>query len=253
MKAAIQSINIGIKFPIHREVRRQANDIEDMFKEYYNQPTVISIPDEVEPLIPRISIISKYGHSQINFSQIGVDFNVNFDDEYKYDYTKCEKYIDFRLRLINEYLKKSNIDTLYYIGMNSGIRFASEDGFNEVDEIKSMYLKNMKIDNLYDYTEKITLLENEEYYHNISIGNYRDFTGNIINSSNPAIVCFEKAEVSQKGLLVNIDINNRYKYTMNGGTTRTDELNDVFDYLYEANREWVDNKIYEFLPFKGRK
>lgn len=249
MKAAIQSINIGIKFPINKEVRRQVNDIEDMFAGYYSQPNVVSIPDEIEPLIPRISITSKYGHSQINFSQIGVEFNVSFDDEYKYDYAKCEEYIDFRLKLVKEYLEKSRIETLYYIGMNTRIRFASEADFNEIDAIKSMYLRDVEVDNLYDYTEKITLLDNEEYYHNLSIGNYRDFIGNVINANNPAIVCFEKAEVSQKGLQVSIDINNRHKYTMNGRTIKTDELSSAFEYIYNANREWIDTKIYNFLPF----
>lgn len=248
MKKEIQNINISIKFPYREKIRRDANLIEDMFSEFYLQPTVMPIPDEIEPMIPRISLNSKNGHSNISFSQIGIDFNVNFDERYRYDYNLCELYISERMNKLTEYLSEIKMSEIYYVGMMTQIRLIDDDSFDEIKEIKEKYLSNLDVDNLYDFNEKITLLEDDEFFENISIGNYRDFVGNIINGHIPAIVSFEKAQISQKGVFVVLDINNRYKYTMKGITTPIDIVTTTFERLYEKNRSWISSKMYKFLP-----
>lgn len=248
MKKEIQNINITIKFPYRVKIRRDANLIEDMFSDFYLQPTVMPIPDEIEPMIPRITLNSKNGHSIINFNQIGIDFMVNFDDQYRYDYDKCETYIRHRMTKLHEYLISIEMSEIYYIGITTQIRFVIEDSMNEIEELKQKYLSTQEVTNLYDYNEKITLLEGEEYFENITIGNFRDFNGNIINGHIPAIVSFEKAQVAQKGFFVVLDINNRYKYTMKGDTTPIDQLEVTFEHLYSKNRNWISDKMLTYLP-----
>ena len=51
-------------------------------------------------------ISSKNGHSQINFSPISVDFIANFDNEFMNDFLKTREYIQERVKLIVELLKK---------------------------------------------------------------------------------------------------------------------------------------------------
>lgn len=249
MKKEIQTINISIKFPKNEKVRRQANLIEDIFNKYYLQPTVVPIPDDIEPVFPRITLNSLNGHSQVSFSQISIDFNVNFSSNYKYDYNLCEKYIEERIKLIYDYLEQSDTDQIYYIGMTSQIKFISEYDYNEINEIQKYFLNNRGLPNLYDFNQKVTLLEDDKYFHNITIGNYRDYKGNVINGDIPAIVSFEQAQIFEKGILVTLDINNRYSYTIKGELTNVSLLKPTFEYLYAKNREWIDEKIFNFIPF----
>ena len=248
MLREIQSINVSLKFPYKEKIRRLANDVEDLFSNLYHQPTVLPVPDEIEPMIPRITLNSKKGHSTINISQIGIDFVVNFDDKYRYDYNKCENYIKERMVLVHKFLKTSKIDTIYYIGVTTQIRYLNDGSEDEIQLLKKTYLKDFDTDNLYDYNQKITLLENNEYYHNITIGNYRDYTGEIINGHIPAIVSFEKAKVHQKGIFVVLDINNRHKYINNGKSIATESLDKVFEDIYSYNRDWINSKVYKYIP-----
>lgn len=248
MTKDIQNINITIKFPFREKTRRDSNLIEDMFSDFYLQPTVLPIPDEIEPMIPRITLNSKNGHSTISFNQVGIDFMVVFDDQYRYDYDKCEAYIQQRMRIIHDYLKRIMICEIYYIGIATQIRFVIEDSIDELEILKKKSFSTQKVSNLYDYNEKITLLEADEYFENITIGNFRDFSGNIINGHIPAIVSFEKAQVAQKGIFVVLDINNRYKYTMKGCTTPITQLESTFEYLFSNNRLWIGEKMMNYLP-----
>lgn len=248
----IQSINVSLKFPYKDRIKRLANEVEDIFSNLYLQPTVLPVPDEIEPMIPRITLNSKNGHSTISISQIGIDFVVNFDDEYRYDYNKCEEYIKERMNLVHMFLKNAEIGIIYYVGLTTQIRYLNESSEDEIQLLKETYLKNFDIDNLYDYNQKITLLEKDEYYHNITVGNYRDYTGEIINGHIPAIVSFEKAKVNQKGLFVILDINNRHKYANNGKSTSTKLLDKVFEELYSYNRDWIDSKVYKYTPIDKR-
>jgi hypothetical protein len=244
----IQSINVSLKFPFKEKIRRLSNDVEDLFVGLYHQPTVLPVPDDIEPMIPRITLNSKNGHSTINFSQISIDFVVKFDDNYRYNYDKCEDYIQERMILVHKFLEKAGIDTIYYIGVTTQIRFIGDSPKNEVELLKNTYLKQFEIDNLYDYNQKITLLENDEYFYNVTIGNYRDYIGEIINGQIPAIVSFEKAKVNRKGIFVILDINNRFKYTNKGISTKTESLDKVFEKIYKDNREWISTKVYKYLP-----
>lgn len=244
----IQNISVSIKFPYKERIRRLVNEVEDLFSNLYHQPTILPVPDEFDPMIPRITLYSKNGHSTINISQIGIDFIVNFDDQYRYDYDKCENYIQDRMRLVKSFLEKSEIATIYYIGVTTQLRYLNKGSEDEIQLLKETYLKNFDIGSLYDYSQKITLLENDEYYHNITVGNYRDYSGEIINEQIPAIVSFEKAKIQQKGIFVVLDINNRHKYLHRGKSTETQFLDKVFEDLFSYNREWLDSKVYKYIP-----
>lgn len=248
MLREIQSINVSMKFPYKEKIRRLSNDIEDLFSGLYNQPILLPVPDEIEPTIPRITLNSINGHSNINVSQVSIDFVVNFDENYRYDYDKCEVYIKERMLLLHKFLRKSEIETIYYIGLTTQIRFVEEGVEDEISLLKETYLTGIEANNLYDYYQKITLLENDEYFNNITIGNYREYDGEIINEQIPAIVSFGKAKVHQKGFFVVLDINNRYKYTIKGQPTPTESLDSVFEKIYLDNREWINLKMYKYLP-----
>lgn len=248
MVREIQSITMSLKFSYTERIRRLVDKAEDVFSDLYHQPTVFPVPDDIEPTIPRITLNSKNGHSTISISQIGIDFVVEFDDQYRNDYDTCEKYVKERMHLVHTFLKYSKIDPIHYVGLTTQIRYINEDSEDEIQLLKETYLEHFDTDDLYDYNQKITFLENNEYYHNITVGNYRDYTGEIINGHIPAIVSFEKAKIHRKGLFVVLDINNRHKYTNNGKSTSTESLDRVFENMYRYNREWIGTKLYKYIP-----
>lgn len=93
----------SLKYEPQIKIRRSVNDIEDFLQQHYGTPQTMPLPDEFAPEAPRIVLYSKNGHSQISFSQISVDFIVNFDDVYLNDFIKTKEYIQERLLLLLNY------------------------------------------------------------------------------------------------------------------------------------------------------
>ena len=107
----------SLKYEPQIKIRRSVNDIEDFLQQHYGTPQTMPLPDEFAPEAPRIVLYSKNGHSQISFSQISVDFIVNFDDVYLNDFIKTKEYIQERITLIIELLKKININEYLFCGI----------------------------------------------------------------------------------------------------------------------------------------
>ena len=99
----------SLKYEPQIKIRRYVNDIEDFLQEHYGTPQMVPLPDEVSPESPRIILYSKNGHSQISFSQISVDFIVNFDNDFLSDFRKTQEYIQRRVALVIKLLHKIDI------------------------------------------------------------------------------------------------------------------------------------------------
>ena len=112
----------SLKYEPQLKIRRSANDIEDFLQQHYGTPQTMPLPDEFAPEAPRIILYSKNGHSQISFSQISVDFIVNFDNEFMNDFSKTREYIQERITLIIELLKKININEYLFCGVTYNAR-----------------------------------------------------------------------------------------------------------------------------------
>ena len=85
------------------------------------------IPDEFAPEAPRIVLYSKNGHSQISFSQISVDFIVSFDNDFVSDFNKTREYIQERVSLIIDLLKKIGINEYLFCGITYNARLDIEE------------------------------------------------------------------------------------------------------------------------------
>lgn len=250
MKRKLVRMTVSVKYPTEIKVRRNANLIEDLFEEKYNQPMVIPIPDEIDPNFPRIQLQSKNGHSNIAFSQISVDFNVGFDGDYESDYGLCEKYVRERIDMIIKFFKdpEVNKEKIYYTGLSTQIKFEFEKTEKVIEYMKRNFdLKKYENASIYDYSQKVSIVESEKYFQNIAIGNYRDYQQVTVNPESPSITSFVGSEVVSSGLLITLDVNDRYHYNEFGGTYGLDELEKRINYLFDQNRLWVDKKLSEVI------
>jgi hypothetical protein len=222
------SSSFSIKHKRNLSIRREANNIEDIFKDKYLPPNVFSIPEEIEPGMPRVTIESKNGHSQILFSQTSIDFNAIYTDEYISDYGKCMNYFRDRIKMITNAISKMKVEDIYYVGMINNINFETAESEEKIIEhLVSKFGGGVnKNRNYYDFSQKVAHIDEDKYFINLSFGNYRTYdmqkNGNII----PEIARFDDSLLVAKGISVNIDINNRFEFNVKG-MTLTDK--NVFD------------------------
>lgn len=229
----------SLKYEPQRKIRRFANDIEDFLQQHYGTPQMMPLPDEFAPEAPRIILYSKNGHSQISFSQISVDFIVNFDNEFPNDFSKTQEYIQERVTLIIELLKKININEYLFCGVTYNARLDIGEQ-KPIDYIRDYLGGDIPHDGLYEASQSIACVKDDKFFVNQQVGTYKEFQGrpgvvpNLFEIGNSAIV--------SEGISLALDINNRYQYVyQNKKNSINDCLADVdtiFSLLVENISRW---------------
>ena len=229
----------SLKYELQPKIRRSVNDIEDFLQQHYGTPQTMPLPDEFAPEAPRIVLYSKNGHSQISFSQISVDFMVNFDNEFLTDFLKTKNYIRERVILIIELLKKMNINEYLFCGVTYNARLEIGEQ-RPVDYIKSYLGVNIAQDGLYEASQNVAYVKDGKFFINQQIGTYKEFQGrpgivpNLFDIGNSAIV--------SEGVSLVLDINNRYQYIYQNKKNDINEcLADVemiFSFLIDNINRW---------------
>lgn len=199
----------ALKYEPQIKIRRAANDIEDFLQHYYGPPQTMPLPDEFAPEAPRIILYSKNGHSQISFSQISVDFTVNFDNEFLNDFKKTQEYIRERISLIIELLKIIKIKEYLFCGISYNIRL--EIGTQKpIDFIKKYLGGCIPQDGLYEASQNLASVRDDKFFINQQIGTYKEFQGR--QGDVPNLFEIGNGTVISEGVSLVLDINNRYQY-----------------------------------------
>ncbi len=199
----------SLKYEPQIRIRRSANDIEDFLQQHYGTPQTMPLPDEFAPEAPRIILYSKNGHSQISFSQISVDFIVNFDNDFLYDFKKTQEYIRERITLIIELLKKININEYLFCGITYNARL--DIGLHTpIEYIRGFLGGDIPQDGLYEASQNIACVEDDKFFINQQIGTYKEFHGR--PGVVPNLFEIDNGTVVSEGVSLVLDINNRYQY-----------------------------------------
>ena len=229
----------SLKYEPQNRIRRSVNEIEDYLQEHYGTPQTIPVPDEFNPEVPRIVLYSKNGHSQISFSQISVDFTVRFDNDYLSDFSKTKKYINERLILVLEVLKKIGISEYLYCGLtyNSHIDI---DTRSPIEYMKNYLGGSVPDEGLYEASQNVAIVIDDYYFVNKTIGTYKEFKG--IQGTIPILFDIQSMSIVSEGVSLALDVNNRYHYIYSREKKTVDscfaEIEKFFSLIDESISEW---------------
>ena len=229
----------SLKYDPQVKIRRSANDIEDFLQQHYGTPQTMPIPDEIAPEAPRIILYSKNGHSQINFSQISVDFIVNFDSDFVSNFDLTKEYIQERASLIIDLLKRIGIDEYLFCGITYNARI--DIGDKKPIEFITKYLgSDIPQGDLYEASRNIAIVKNERFFVNQKIGTYKEFQG--IPGSIPNLFEIGSIRTVSEGVSLALDINNRYDYVYHKKKNQINgcakDIDDLFSILIENIAGW---------------
>ena len=177
-------------------------------EEYYEPPQTIPVPDNFAAEAPRISLTSKNGHSQINFSQISMDLAVHFDGEFLSEFNLTKAYIIERLELLKSLLEKIGISDFYFCGLSYNIQMDTI-GKHPIEYMKQYLGSSVKGD-IYEASQRIAQIRDERFFVNQQIGTYREYLG--ANGAIQDLMVFSNSKLLSEGVSLNLDVNNRYEY-----------------------------------------
>lgn len=209
--------SFSINFARRSDIRRKANDFEDALKEklegHYGQPQVISVPDELDPEIPRLIFSSRYGFSQIIVSQISVTLNVTYSPDWQIAIEKGREYLLQRINVLYEALPLVSITQPYFVGLTTRARLSSmADDSSILRHISQLFLRDSQTENLYDIELKLTSVHDKRFFSNITIHNYRIWQ---FAEPQQGIVRLSGNKANARGIEFIGDFNDRYAFNEN--------------------------------------
>ena len=226
----------SLKYEPLKLIRRYANELEDLLNNYYNPPQTIPIPDDFSPEAPRVIFYSKFGHSQISFSQIAVDFTVNFDNDFIHDFDKTKTYIEERIEIISKILEKIGINNYYFCGISYNCQLNTGD-LTPIEYMKKIIGKPLD-GNIYDASQRSALLVENNYFVNQQIGTYKEFKSN--SGIIPNLLDLKNCYIASEGVALNLDVNNRYGYMYNGIILSTSEIKNTISKIFVLIQDYLN-------------
>lgn len=228
----------SLKFDPQIRIRRSVNEIEDYLQEHYGTPQTMPIPDDFAAEAPRIVLKSKNGHSQISFSQISVDFTVDFDGDYRNNFDLTQNYILERITILRNLLSKIEINNFFFCGISYNC-YLNTSGKSNIEYISSILNINQDKD-IYEASRRIASVYKKKFFVNEQVGTYKEYQSKGI--SIPNLIDFTNSKLVSEGISLSIDVNNRYEYLQSGKAKSLDIYDDliseIFSIIYLNLRKW---------------
>jgi len=231
--------NFNIVFPRVIDMRRKAFDLEEKLKNEYVQPQIISIPDELEPQLPRIAFDSRSGYSQIFVSQISISLNVTYSPDFQIDSQKRLDYLKQRVPILFTLFEILEDVKPYFSGLSTIVHLPSHADNQEVlDYLAHVFLKTPTSKNVHDLQVKVTSIIEQRFFSNMIVENYRIWSPDVLK---PGIVQLSQDTVKEQGISITNDFNDRYAFNENGNyRTSRDLANRIIELAYQE----IDTILY---------
>ena len=211
-KAKYIQNSFNIFFSRQTEIRRSANVIEDKLKGRYFQPHIVPVPDDLDPEVPRMIFGSEHGFSQIIVSQVTLVLNVTYSPDWQIDISKGRQYLFERVPILFELLDILKGEKPHFCGLSTRVHLSTKTEDKKIIEhLEKLFLKN-SMNSIYDVQLKITNVLSQRFFSNITVQNYRSWK---LEGPRQGVVRLPQNEVSDHGIEISCDFNDRYAFNEN--------------------------------------
>lgn len=202
--------SFNVVFPRQSAIRRKANNFEDRLKGLYFQPQIISVPDELDPEIPRIIFGSEHGYSQVIISQVSFVLNVVYSTDWQTDISKGKQYLYERVKILFDLIKLLEGITSHFCGLSTKVQIPSNTEDTAIlKHIAKLFFKDENIEGVHDLQYKRTSIVSGRFYNNITLTNYRSWK---IGTGQQGVLRVSSKEANTRGIEIVGDFNDRYEF-----------------------------------------
>jgi len=215
--------SFSVLFSRKPSIRRNVFEFETRLDNLYiKPPQIISIPDEVNPEMPRIIFTSKSMHSQIVISQINFVLNVNYSGDLQFNISESKKYLLEQVSILFELLNIIGEKQPSFCGFNTLVQIPTngEDVGKMISRIYNTLLTQSASSShfeapdiydpdIYEFQFKISKVIKQEFFSNIAVQNYRNWNNIEIGEG---ILKLSKDKITESGIQIMADFNDRYAF-----------------------------------------
>lgn len=227
------------------DVRRFAERFEAVLGGDYGVAQVTPIPDQMEPLLPRLIFSSTHGFSQILVSQMNIAFIVNYSEDWQTNSLNRNEYVRDRARYLFQLAENLQTKALF-CGLNTEVQVPAVTNEEHVISLlkKKLLSADLQGHILHDLTVRTSVIIDEKFFSNLTISNFRTWGEISTAQENRMIVRLPDALASQTGITISNDFNDRYSFN--------EQANYVCDYdsaqlLLRVASDHLDKSIKNIL------
>lgn len=232
----ILSSTFSVFFPLIQNMREHFFEIEKNLGEHFTNFGLLPLPEEAPVEFPRISAISKNGHTNLNFTLQSAQMTVNFDEKFWHDIDACIGYVRERRDLLLKSLSPIVGDRFLFSGLSTLAEF--DEIVSPEIFINDSFLKIRTSQPLQDAAIRLTNVVENCYYVNVEIFNRREFSGTRRDSFIvPSVETYNK-------LVISFDVNDKYafNYKQNYFTKQ-----ETIDKIFSLSEFLCRNKLDELI------
>lgn len=232
----IQGTSITVTYKKIEGIKKVYYNNEEILRDFFNEATVLPVPDEAPVEIPRIIIKTLNEHAQLNISPVAATFEVHYNAGFERNWTSCAGYLIERMEKVFDFLNILTNNTYEYVGLVSNILY-DEVSQNGTEKIVNSLLKTNKINNIYDINIKYTFVERENIFVNIMLQNARIFKKGADRNTAGSL---RKSEQVAESIGAIVDVNDRYGFNTDlEYKSDSSKLNE----LIESMGNIINNKL----------
>ena len=209
----IKSTNVTVYFERIDNIKAAIVNNEKFFSSCFCPPTVLPVPDQLPDDAPRVIMQSVGGHSQLQFSKFFASLVTFYDGEYENDFQKCISNLTEKFNCISNFLLNEKVELLY-MGFITTVLMnkTGTDVINMLNDKMNKITTNIP---LYDYSNKLTFVVENDYFANISFSNVRLFSSNNQYPQQSPLTPGLALDDAEQDVEVIIDINDRHAHNIN--------------------------------------
>ncbi len=220
--------------------------LNNALKEYFFEFSIIGVPANIDPSIPRLKTVSSSNYSNIEMSLINLRLMTNFDDNFWHDADKCLNYLKERALILFDVLNNDCEIPIMYSAIMINIDEQKDNPDNLI--INHFFKKDKMLDNMSEIGVRLSQEVEGKYYKNINFSNIKQIKVDKMVGINGAefifpLISLDEASEIQDILLINLEINDKLGFNNNKEYVlkRKD-----FERMFELTLKSVENEINRF-------
>lgn len=231
-------------FPYKQNIREKLFELEKSFTDFQTPFTLVPLPADAPPEIPRIVAKTPHGHSTLLVNGNSIQLEIRYDANYNNDVTKCIEYMRERCRsvvsAIHILTDETESRSIYYAGISSDLVFDVGDGIN--DPVLYLNDKFLKCSTNLPVTEsnlRMAMVLYDKYYVNVMLQVEQSFEGQPDERGSLA-----RLKKANSKLIASLDINDRYAFnTIDNYYSSVENIEKIADIIETL----ANGKIQEFV------
>jgi hypothetical protein len=237
MDTGIRIINSQIVFAYRRNlnIRKRIFEFEDVLKNKFKVPfRPVTIPDEIEPNIPRFEAQSINDHSKLQVSQTSITLATSFDDQFKTDSSRIQSYLTDKYESLKGLAETEEVEFVAYI---------VELGVYKDSEELNRYLKAIG-DDCKDFSLLYSKVYKGNYYLNVKISKFTEQQ----LTMHPETGGLRPTGKVDQGISIILDFNSRPYFEKNQkfeGSLHSDISQKIFELINSKSIEdYLKGELY---------